>query len=610
MAVSASGLKTKQDHIDLWDLCQARLAEKERARLEPPLLRMWDGDMNLRGVCVGWIDIDYEFVENDTGIATLQIGLTHYLSKWVMNFMGRDKRNVILTIDKLGARWSGFMDKYSVVRKKDGTKYLEITFKHDYEGAKHILGWANPFLLAEVQFPKLWIIFGPAKWCCMMTLFVNILRLETALWTLPDNPLDLAQWFPFSLNTGNWRNIVKPFPLLNDNSTLTLVTCRFKSIHETWKKTLKDAQLTVTCRRYIASEDPHPFQDTQVAFGNNITVDGVNIFDDLLTYIPIGNGCLVWDCVDNSGWGQETAFGGDLLVGLERAVVNIADDGYTEGVDVFTGAPTMPGDYYNPLFMGTNPQAPWVVFDVASPYNGVTEGSFDYFEATTTNFVAGGHSMPGINEGISAGVNMVGDFLTNIINNIIGQAEDGPFGAFLQMPPLGGIMDALAKILYEDVFLAFMQVPTLREIGETLPIAGLQSLSTGLGHYHYWEDFCDGADKAFTLAAMMAVRAQIWKTRPHTVHKITVSDAAPYIAGETGYGDFWIGNRIGTTADDYPIPHTVFVERVQKLKFGWGPDGSRGCEITNGYAEPEDPALKALDQIKDVNSALSTMGIL
>jgi len=600
------GLKSREDHEELWKLIQQRRAKMELARLAPPLVRLWDGDFNLRGECVGWRDIDYEFIENDTGVATIQLSLDHYLAKWVMNFRGRAKRNVVITIDKQGSRWSGFMDHFTIKKEKGGDRYLEIVFKHDYEQAKHILCWANPFLRPELQFPKLWTIFGPAKWCLLMTLFVNILRLETSLWTLPDNPLDLSEWFPFSLNTAVWRNIVKPFPLLGDNSNITIVFARFKSWHEVAKKTLEDAQLTVVCRRYLAGEDPHPFQDLQGEFNISLPVIG-NIFEQLFSVIPVRHGCLVWDIVDNSGWGTETVFGGSLLTGLIRAVVNIASDGYTEGVDVFTGDPTFPGEYYNPFFLGTSPQAPWVVFE-EGPLTGIESSEFTYYEATDTSFVTGGHSMPGVNEAISAGVNAAGDFLTSIINSFM--AAGGAFGTAIDFPPLGGIMDAIAKIIYEDVFLAFMEVPTLRAAGLSLPIAGLENIVTGLGDFHYYEAWADGADRAFTLSAMMAVRAKIWATRAHTAHKIKVADAAPYLVGEKGYGHFWLGNRVGTSVMEYPIPHTIFVERVSKIRYGWGRDGSRGWQLEIGYREPEDPALKALEWIRTINSGLGTLGVL
>jgi hypothetical protein len=602
-----SGFTDLKEHQALWDKVDARKQARELERLKPPRVRLWDGDFTLRGECVGWRAIDYEFIENDTGTLVLQLSLDHYLAKWVMNYKGRSKRNVIITADKQGSRWSGIMDHYRVVKEKGGDLYLEITFKHDYEQAKHIFCYANPFLLPEIQFPKLWIIFGPAKWCLMMTLFVNILRLETSIWALPDNPLDPTEWFPLSFYPGFWRNITKPFDLFTDSSNLTLVFARFKSFHDVAKKTLEDAQLTITCRRYLKGDDEHPFADLVDSLG-------IPFVDDLYTAIPLRHGCLVWDIVDNSGWTDGTAFGGSLLTGLTRAFVQIADDGTTQGVDVFTGDPTFPGEYYTPWFLGTHPSAPWVVFE-EGPLTGITSSEFTYYEATDVGFITGGHSMPGVNEAISAGINMAGDFLTSVINNIIGALQAaGPF-AFapaIDLPPLGGVIDALAKILYEDTFLAFQKIGSDRawSFGETLPLVGLEDQPTSLGDFHYYEGWGDGADRAYTLAAFMAIRAKMWATRTHIAHKITVSDAAPYLVGEKGYGHFWLGNRVGVTVLGYPTPDTIFVDRVSKVKYGWDKDGSKGWQLEIGYREPEDPALKALEWIRDINQALGVMGIL
>lgn len=599
-----SGLKTRQQSDDLWRLIQQRNAQREKMRLAPVLTRLWDGDMNLRGHVAGERKGEFEFIENDTGSASLELSLDHYLAKWIMDHRGRAKRNVIVTFDKQGARWAGTMDHYRVVKTKEGDRYLEVVFKHDYEHAKHILCWANPFLRPEVQFPKLWVLFGPAKWCLLLTLFANVLRLETSLWTLPDNPLDPTEWMPLSFNPAVWRNIVKPFPIIGDNSPLSIVFSRFQTWHDVAKKVLEDAQLTVVCRRYLKGEDPHPFQELQGELG-------IELIEDLFSLIPIRHGCLVWDIVDNSGWGSETAFGGSWLTGLIRAVVNIADDGTTEGVDVFTGDPTYPGEYYSPWFLGTSPQAPWVVFE-EGPLTGIESSEFSYYEATDTSVVGGGHSMPGVNEAISAAINIGGDFLTSFINSQISlAAASAPVGVpAIDLPGMGGLMDAILKPLYTDVFLAFMEVPTLRAAGLSLPIAGLEDIITGLGDFHYYEGWADGMDKAFTLSAVMAARAKIWATRARTAHTIKVSDAAPYYFGERGYGHCWLGDRVGTSVLGYPVKDRIFVERIRKLKYSWGPDGPSGWEAEIGYREPADPALKAMEQIRMLNNVLGQLGIL
>jgi len=609
-----SGIGTVEKSEQVWQDVLRRREQLERYRIAPPLVRLWDGDFKLRGVIGEWRAIEFEFIENDTGQATLELSLTSPYAGWIMDHVGRDKRNIIITIDKQGARWSGFMDSYKVVKKKEGDRFLQVEFLHDYEQAKHIVCWANPFLRPEFQFPKLWVLFGPARWCLMLTLFVNLMRLETSLWSLPDNPLDPLEWIGPSFNFTQWRNIVKPFEFFSDNSNITLVFSRFQTFHEMSTRALEDAQLTITCRRYLPDEDPHPFQDLEgVLLGANVTQNVASVF-------PLRHGCLVWDIVDNSGWGTETSFGGSLFTGLLRAVTTIASDGYTEGVDIFTGDPLFPGDYYAPGYLGTNPHAPWVVFE-ESVYTGIESSEFEYHEATDTSFLTGGRSMPGVNEAISAAINMGGDFLTSIINSQIASLAAFQVGGGLgpaatagvppiDIPPLGGLMDAVASPLYSDVILAFEQVPTTRATSANITVNGEKVGASGLGDFHYYEGWGEGGEKAFTIGAQAAILTKIWDTRARTNHSIKVSDAAPYIIGQPGYGHFWLGDRVATSVLGYPTPDTLFVERVKKLSYGWDQDGPKGWNIEIGYQEPGNPGLKALDMIRTANGALGTIGLL
>lgn len=592
-------LTTLADHKRVWDYVSTRKESREKGRLAAPHVRLWDGDYVLRGVAAGWRELEFEFIENDVGTASLMLSIDHYLSKWVMNHKGRLKRNVHITIDKQGARWAGRMDHYRVVRTKEGDAFVEIFFKHDMEEAKHILCWANPFLRPEFQFPKLWIIFGPAKFALLLTLFVNLLRLETSLWTLPDNPLDITEWMGPSFWPGFWRQIVKPFPLLADNSPLTVVFSRFKPFWDVAKNVLEDAQLSLVCRRYIHEDDEHPFSDLQGELN-------LGIIEDLYSLIPLRNGCLVWDIVDRSGWGTETAFGGSFITGFIRALVNISNDGMTEGIDVFTGDPTFPGQYYTPGLAGTNPHAPWVVF-MEGRFTGIESSEFNYYEATDTSVVLGGKSMPGVNEAISTGINMAGDYLTSIINSAL--AAGGAFGSAIDIPPLGGVMDAVARIFYTDVILAFNEFPSLRAAGMPLPIAGLEDKSSSLGDFHYYEGWGEGADRAFTVSALAAARSKFWETRARTAHTIKVSDAAPYYLGDNGQGDFWLGDRVGASVFGYPTPDTVFVERVNKISYKWDKDGPSGWTLEIGKREPEDPMIKGFEMIRDINGAISQLGV-
>jgi hypothetical protein len=232
---------------------------------------------------------------------------------------------------------------------------------------------------------------------------------------------------------------------------------------------------------------------------------------------------------------------------------------------------------------------------------GIRSSTFKYYEATDTSFITGGKSAPGINEAFSAGVNFAGDLLTSIINQGLSGLVD--------LPGLGGVMDAFAKLLYEDVFFAFMQIPTLRAAGMSLPLPGLENIKSSVGEFHLYEGWADGSDRAFTLSALIAVRAKMWSTRARSEHTIEVSDAAPYLFGEKGYGHCFIGSRVGTTVAGYPDPNTVFVERIQRCKYSWSSDGPSGWQLGIGYAAPQDPVVKAFEAIKQVNEAVSALGI-
>ncbi|AVP42154.1 minor tail protein [Mycobacterium phage SuperAwesome] len=589
-----SGLFTESDAEALWAKINKRRWDREQARLKPAEVELRDGNFRLRGLVAGERLLEWEFIENETGTATLQLSLSHYLAKWAMNHRGRAKRNVIIVIEKQGARWSGMMDHYRVVKTDSGDQYLEIVFLHDFEQTKHIRVWCNPFLRPELQFPKIWIIFGPAKWCLLVTLFVNLLRLETSLWTLPDDPTDINEWMGPSFNPANWRNIVKPFPFLADNSPITMVFSRFGKFYDVAKQILDDHQLTLTCRRYIKERDPHPFDDLKGIWG-------LDPIEDLLQLIPLRDGCVVWDIEDNSGWGSQTAFGGSWLTGFIRAIANLGSDGQVEGVDVFTGDYTYPGEYYNPLFLGTSPRAPWVVFE-EGPLTGIKSSEFSYYEATDTSFLAGGQSAPGINEAIATGINVGGDFLTSLINQALGGLVD--------LPPLGGTLNSILEPLYKDTVGAFMEIPTLRAASISLPIAGLEDVKTGLGDFHYYENMVDSVMKAFTLSAFAAVAAEIHKTRARTAHTLKVSDAAPYIFAPKPYGHCWIGDRVGTSVLGYPVEDQLFVERIKKLKFSQGTDGPKPLEIEIGYREPNNPALHILDEVRRFNGAMGQAGLL
>jgi hypothetical protein len=247
-----------------------------------------------------------------------------------------------------------------------------------------------------------------------------------------------------------------------------------------------------------------------------------------------------------------------------------------------------------------------VVFEEGR-HTGIKSNEFIYYEATDNSVVLGGHSAPGVNEGISTAINMAGDYLTSIINSALAPA--GVVGGAIDLPPLGGVMDAVAKILYQDVLLAFNEFPSTRAMATPMPIAGLEEFATSSGDFHYYEGWGDGADRAFTISALAAARTKFWNTRARTAHTVEVSDAAPYYVGDNGQGDFWLGDRVAVSVFGHPEPDMLFVERVNKISYKWDKDGPSGWTLDIGRREPKDPTMKAFEKIRDINSAISQLGV-
>jgi hypothetical protein len=529
-----------------YEKIQAIKASYAARRRKKPLIRIWNGDWDLFTELEGELGGGFEFIENDTGTAHLRLSLNHYAAKWIINFKGRAKRNVHVTFDKGKVRWGGRMDNYEVVKEKDGTRYLEVEFKHDFENLKHIVVWANPFLLAEIQFPKAWFLFGKARWCCATTLHFQLMRLEQSFWMQSDDPMD--GWPTNSV--ANWSMVVKPAKYVEDKTDGTFVYSRFKTFYETVKKTLEDCQIHVESRRWLTG-DPAPWP-------------GANI----------RHGCLVFDFQDKSGHRTSTSFFGSLLTGLVHLFTDIGADGLTESETIIPN-PNAPAEYFQPGYAGTKPEAPWVIFEEGFD-TGIETSKFNFYEATDVQHTVGGHSMPGVNEAISAAVQMAGDMMGSVVG-----------------PSIGGSLDALLKPLYEDVFLAFMSWKSISRINT-------------LGWSHYKEGFADGADRAYTLGAVISLRAAQFASKSRTAHELKIADACPYRVGE----DFFVGDRVGTTVLGMPDENYIYVDRVMKAEYEWDQDGTKGWQIEVGWKEPADPFAKSLEMIRGLGAAMQALGLV
>jgi len=129
----------------------SRLKQEERRRLGPANMYLFDGDWNLRGEIKKEISASLQFLDEDTGIGTIDMPLDYYLSRWCIDVDSRPTTNIHLVARKDGAEWAGRAFSVKVIKSENGERICRVSFKNDREELKHILGYANPFAWAPTS---------------------------------------------------------------------------------------------------------------------------------------------------------------------------------------------------------------------------------------------------------------------------------------------------------------------------------------------------------------------------------------------------------------------------------------------------------------------------
>lgn len=514
-------------------------------------IRIWNGNWELFGVVSGEYSYEFTFLNNDAGTAQVELPVDHWISQSLLNPEDWPTSSMYITFDKDGARWSGRIETFQVKVDYKGDQVVTLYATHDYNKLRELIVWANPFLPAEVQFPKAWMLFGPARWTVATTLFVNLLRKNNSLWMIPDDPLNFKQWF--DLNMSNWNMVVKPVTYAEDKSLTAIVSSRFKYFHDCVIPILNDAQLTIDCRRYLEG-DPDPIPGKKLR-----------------------HGCLVFEVLDKSGWNKETSFGGSIKRGLDRYKARVKADGFSEGFD-YVPRPSTPAEYKSKKPAGSLPEAPWVVLEHGA-MTGVESTEFEYTPPGPSQFVTGGSSMPGVNEAIKASIITFGGMLGTLL---LGQTQ------------LGTAAEALLEPLYSDVFAAFMAHKHHDRIKKQ-------------GWDYPFEKWVDGADKAYTISALTALRRAKYETRERFSSTVKMNNGSPYWIGPGSSGDFFIGDRVAVHSLGMP-EDKLYVNQVQELTYRSSSD-DKDWEISLGKPEFSSGLEYISERLERLTSGLKDVGV-
>ena len=131
----------------IWQICQDLRAAEQRLRKTPPLVRIWDAEWNLQFLGGTEYKGSFSWISNDTGPGQMEFPLTSPVAAWIQDDNGRvargQGRNVGITVDYCGARWSGILDKFAVEQREDGDMVLVTDWLHDYEHLKWYSVWSR-----------------------------------------------------------------------------------------------------------------------------------------------------------------------------------------------------------------------------------------------------------------------------------------------------------------------------------------------------------------------------------------------------------------------------------------------------------------------------------
>lgn len=586
---------TDLDDFDAWgqEIRETRISRIAR----PARIRLCDGDWKHRGYAHARLGGAMNLKENDGGSIQLDLPLVQskrspftgtdlndfdawaaemeghrstFLAHWAANEDARSTSNIHIVVEKDGSRTGGRTDpKSGVTLKRSADGYsVSLEFLDDMHELKSLHMAASPFMpVSLIQQPKVQFMYCPADWGGLATIGMNSARLQGLNLNMAIDILDPSTW-----TGGMWAQAqIIPIPrkLTDSVAPPTIITGTIKqSWLDVMAPILEDAELMVAPRRFFAG-DPEPFEGA-----------GTNWRD----------GTLFVDIVDKSGWRSGTSIGGNLATGLTRAIASVTSNYVEDSYDLLTGEAVDHSGYKLPGFLSSQAPHPYVVYRDGAR-TGITDFELIRGAGGPGRITAGGQSMPGVNELISAAVQYGGD----VLGDNLSQTISAGVGFNISVGSLGGALNAFLEPIYRDSILANMSVPLLARVRDQ-------------GWGHYLETTSTNVTQAFTAASVMDLRARRRETDPDTAFTLQVANATPWLIGDNGAGHWWLGDRVGGT-QKYLLPR-VFVRRCRELDISW--DAGKGLAVAAQFGATrakKDGFERMSELIAKSMSGLSQIGL-
>lgn len=467
--------------LNRFDAARAELDAEWRSWVEeaqsPPTIEVYDKDWMPVGHARLVIEGDVEDTKNGAGEGRVRLYGEDPIARWMADDLP-EASDVHLRVSQGANVWTG--KAHTIDEEMDDSGIETVTWEglHDWQHAKKVYCYPNPWQPAQFQWPKIYIWYGPAKFGISQLLHVNLIRrFQPGFIPFPDNfsPASYAR-----MNIDDWAQIVDPRGLdhWSDTSMHTIIVTRMGRFDEIVKPILEDAGLMLKATRWLPG-DPQPFPE----------------------HATLRLPTLIWSVVETGGVRGAT---GSMLDGFVQLVRSIAIDGITETTEA---VPYDPPVEYMENQWGTKVASPAAVFYRAQQWTkiegsgqvGVSRWNRRVHKALGHAILTGGKSPGWLNTGIKMLVN----------------AALGWIGMIFMTP---GLTLGLLDDQVEDVVLAFWR----HKFGNRAEEMGRDS---------YGEVWETTGSTGFSISTIAAVRAGANATKPYTSYELEIVNGAPYMVG-------------------------------------------------------------------------------
>ncbi len=394
---------------------QADLDDEAIYRAPEAYVRVWNKFMEEEGVVGDYLSKVHGKKRNAVGTATIELPHDTQFRSHLLNNPDGEDAMIPLTIDTPGDRWSGKVERVTLLRDADGTETIEVSALCDLQHVATTCLWASPGAPLWAQFPRHSIKIGPARSICTSWLDENITRLQRPR------------------GSDNWPIAVVPTNVWTDTSKWAGGSARFDMAFPFLEQFLKDAGLVIRAEMFLPEEDEQPAPE----------------------WFWLDQPTIVIRIDDESNVTGPT---GTLLDGLVSWFEDFLDDGTTPVRYPNFGAETDYEQAYASGRLGTRTKFPHVWY-FQSEYDGLGDMQIAVHKPPATDILVGGRSPSYINAAIEIAIKNMLSWL----------------GLLIGVPGL----DSLYRGQLDDVFLAFDVGVDIGRVQRAGPYAWRELFMTG-----------------------------------------------------------------------------------------------------------------------------------